>query len=277
MLTLPILMYHSVAADVDERYRTWSVTPERFSEHMQALAKNGYAVLGVSTALERLDAGTPLPDKTAILTFDDGLKDFLENAFPVLDRHGFEATLYVVAGLIAGHSKWLTPLGEGGRAMLQADEIRHLHTKGIEIGAHSLSHPEMDILDSAACERELRDSRSILEEITGGKVKAFAYPHGYASAATRRLTRDAGFSSAVRVRHALSHTSENRFGLSRLIVTQDYDQAGLISLLEGKGIPTAPPQDRIAGTCWRLVRRIRNRLTPPLASDGPYQPAGGPI
>ncbi|MEM9635021.1 MAG: polysaccharide deacetylase family protein [Pseudomonadota bacterium] len=277
MHALPILMYHSVATDVDERYRTWSVTPERFSEHMQALADNGYAVLGISTALNRLDTGLPLPENVAILTFDDGLRDFLENAFPILNRHGFEATLYVVAGLISNNSSWLAPLGEGERPMLRPDEIKSLHANGIEIGAHSLSHPELDILDSAACERELRGSKSVLEEITGSKVEAFAYPHGYASPTTRQMAREAGFSSAVRVRHALSHTSENRFGLSRLIVTQDYDQAGLISLLKGKGIPTAPPQDRFAGTCWRLVRRIRNRLAPPLASDGPYQPAGGPI
>ncbi|MES0880873.1 polysaccharide deacetylase family protein [Roseibium sp. SCP14] len=277
MRTLPILMYHSVAGGVDERYKTWCVTPARFSQHMCALADNGYTVLGVSAALNKLDAGVSLPENAVVLTFDDGLRDFLDEAFPVLDRHGFQATLYVVAGLIGSRSKWLRPLGEGEREMLRAEEIRHLHECGIEIGAHSLSHPELDILDIASCEREIRGSRHLLEEITGSQVKAFAYPHGYASATTRRLTREAGFTSAVRVRHALSHTSENRFGLSRLIITQDYDQTGLIALLNSKTIPTAPPQDRLAGTCWRLVRRIRNRLMPPLVSDGPYQPARGPI
>ena len=277
MRTIPILMYHSVADQVDTRYRTWAVTPSRFASHMAALADNGYSAFGISTILSRLDAGVPLPDKFVALTFDDGLQDFLIGAFPVLEEHRFQATLYVVAGRVASSSSWLATLGEGDRPMLRVEEIRDLHFNGIEIGAHSLTHPELDLLGKKACEREIRDSRLVLEDMIGARVSSFAYPHGYASPTTRHLVGEAGYESAVRVRHALSHETENRYGLSRLIVTQKHDPEGLIALLQGKGIPTAPPQDRLAGTCWRIARRIRNRLKPPLTGDGPYMPAGGRI
>ncbi|MEP2706530.1 MAG: polysaccharide deacetylase family protein [Roseibium sp.] len=262
MQPIPILMYHSVSDQIDERYRKWAVTPARFSSHMKILSDQGYSVLGVSAVASKLEDGLPLPEKLAVLTFDDGLQDFLTGAFPILEQYRFQATLFVVAGRINETSRWLAPLGEGERPMLRAEEIRVLHSRGIEIGAHSLTHPELDLLEKHECENEIRGSRLMLEQILGADVRTFAYPHGYATAATRRIVQEAGFQSAVRVCHALSDASEDRFGLSRLIVTQDCDPVELISLVEGKGIQVAPPQDRFQKMCWRLARRIRNKLLP---------------
>lgn len=257
MHPIPILMYHSVADRVDDRYRTWAVTQDRFASHMRALADHGYTALGVSAVIGRRLAGQPLPEKLVVLTFDDGLQDFLTGAFPSLDKYGFRATLYVVAGRVNGTSGWLAPLGEGDRPMLRSEELAELHENGIEIGAHSLTHPELDLLDRISCANEIQASRLVLEDMIGDRVISFAYPHGYASGTTRRLVQEAGFQSAVRVRHALSDISENRFGLSRLIVTQDFDETSLLALVQGKGVRVAPSQERLAGICWRMARRLR--------------------
>jgi len=275
MHPVPILMYHSVSDHADTRYRTWAVTTNRFAAHMAMLADNGYAAFGVSTAVGRLLAGLPLPEKFVVLTFDDGLQDFLSGAVPVLDKHGFEATLYVVAGAVDGTSEWLAPLGEGARPMLRAEELAALHANGIEIGAHSFTHPELDLLDRISCANEIRASRLALENMIGAQVRSFAYPFGYASRTTRSLVQEAGFQSAVRVRHALSDVSENRFGLSRLIIRHDVDEAGLMALVQGRGVPVAPSLDRFSGTCWRIARRMRKRLGNAPGPVAGHSTAGG--
>lgn len=254
---VPILMYHSVGRRKNPAYDRWCVSPERFHEQMSALANGGYEVLTTGDYVARRQSGAPFPERFAVLTFDDGLQDFLTGAFPILDAFGFPATLYVVAGRIGSSSVWLGPLGEGERPMLDADQLRHLAQSGIEIGGHSMTHPELDALSLADARAEITESRRVLEDILGSPVVSFAYPHGYNSRITRRIVAEAGYRSAVRVRHALSLRGENRFGMSRLIITEDLDSGRFMQLLEGPGAPVAPAQDRLAGDLWRMWRRMR--------------------
>lgn len=257
MQPVSILAYHSIADLTNKRYDRWCVSPQRFSQHMSVLADRNYTVLTTSGLVDCLQAGTPLPVRCAVLTFDDGLQDFLTGAVPILNLFGFPATLYVVAGLIGQTSRWLAPLGEGDRPMLQASELREVAASGIEIGGHSMTHPELDVLDRKTAFDEIQKSRLALEDVIGAPVRSFAYPHGYASRTTRRLTRDAGYSSAVRVRHALSEVSENVFGLTRLVITDDLDKDRFTALLDGHDVPIAPSQDRIIADIWRFTRKLR--------------------
>lgn len=250
-------MYHSVSDEADERYSRWCVSPHRFEQHMSVLAEDGYQVLTAGDLANRLAEKRALPDRLVALTFDDGLQDFQTGAMPILEKFGFPATLYVVAGQVGRTSSWLAPLGEGERPMLQASELASLVASGIEIGGHSMSHPELDVLDRNSAMQEIRTSRIVLEEILGTPVRSFAYPHGYASQTTRALARDAGYSSAVRVRHALSAPGEDLFGLSRLIITEEFDPEGLRAVLAGQGVPIAPKQQTLASLGWRMVRRVR--------------------
>jgi peptidoglycan/xylan/chitin deacetylase (PgdA/CDA1 family) len=253
-------MYHSVDGACDPRYARWCVSPATFRRHMAHLADGGYTVLTIGDIVDRIERGIALPERAVGLTFDDGLEDFATGAMPILREFSFPATLFVVAGLIGRTSEWLAPLGEGRRPMLTADAIRGLADEGIEIGGHSLSHPQLDVLSAAAAADEIVGSRQRLETVIGGPVRSFAYPHGFASRTTRRLAQLAGYRSAVRVRHALSSTDENRYGLSRLIITEAHDDAGFADCLAGRGLSLAPPADRLASDCFRFVRRIQYRL-----------------
>lgn len=257
MRPVPILMYHSVAELTNPAYDRWCVSVPRFQEQMSILDRNRYAVLTTGDYVNRLGAGAALPEKFVVVTFDDGLRDFKTGAFPILQRFGFPATLYVVAGRVGLSSKWLAPEGEGRRRMLTSDEVRFLHRSGIEIGSHTMTHPELDILDHRAAQGEIHGSRRVLEEIIGAPVSSFAYPHGYNSAETRRIVEMAAYRSAVRVRHAHSAPEECRFGLSRLIVTDDLEEERFLALIERPGRLVAPPQDRLIGRLWRSARRLR--------------------
>jgi peptidoglycan/xylan/chitin deacetylase (PgdA/CDA1 family) len=175
---------------------------------------------------------------------------------PILEHFGYKATLFVVAGRVGQTADWLGPLGEGQRPMLDWPALRDLASRGIEIGAHTMSHPQLDILPPALAKQEITDSKALLERELAHPVSAFAYPHGYANPTIRALVAAAGFHTACRVRHALSATSENRFALSRIIMTEDIDDAALATLLAGHGLPVAPPVDRLVSSGWRWVRRL---------------------
>lgn len=257
MHPVPILMYHSIAKPKNPAYDRWCVSTQRFHAHMSALAANGYSVLTTGDYVDHLGSGAALPDRFVVLTFDDGLQDFITGALPVLGMFGFPATLYVVAGRIGLTSRWLAALGEGQRRMLTATELRLLARSGIEIGSHTMTHPELDILDPARAMAEIGESRRVLEDILGAPVRSFAYPHGYNSQRTREIVERAGYRSAVRVRHAHSEWNECRFGLSRLIITEDLEPDQFMALIAGPDPLVAPPQDRWIADLWRSTRRLR--------------------
>lgn len=234
---------------------------------MSILAEGGFVAVSIGNLVQRLESDLPLPDRCVAVTFDDGLKDFQTGALPILNQFGFAATLYVVAGLLGKTSRWLTSLGEGSRPMLQASDLQELIDAGIEIGAHSMTHPELDILDRHTASEEIRTSRLVLEDATSSPVCSFAYPHGYASPTTRALVREAGFRSAVRVRHALSSPNEDLFGLSRLIVTQQLSGPDLLGLIDGEGAKPPASQHQKKADIWRVVRRFRRLHRGVLAGD----------
>jgi peptidoglycan/xylan/chitin deacetylase (PgdA/CDA1 family) len=252
--TIPILMYHSIDSQSTAGFRRWTMPPTVFAQHMDWLAEVRYRPITVSTMASALAASQPLPPRCIVITFDDGLHDFITGAMPILQRHGFPATLYVVTGYIGRVSRWLRTVGEGGRPMLSWSDLRTISECGIECGAHTHSHPQLDIMPRDRALAEIQRSKLCLEDCLGREVKTFAYPYGYASRTTRRLVQQAGFTSACRVRHALSSTAEDRFALSRIMVTHDIGVHDLRSLLFGRRLPIAPPPDRLVATGWRLAR-----------------------
>jgi peptidoglycan/xylan/chitin deacetylase (PgdA/CDA1 family) len=252
---VPILMYHSVGETGAEAYRRWVIPSDIFAEHMRLLSEQGFEPLAVSTLVSLVTAGSPLPSKPVVITFDDGLQDFLSGALPTLVRYQFPATLFVVTGYVGGTSEWLRSVGESRRPMLTWDEIRQISALGIECGAHSHSHPQLDVLSPSAAFHEMHTSKCLLEDKLGQPVLAFAYPYGYSNAATRRLAREIGFTSACRVRHALSSSEEDRFALSRITMTRNLSEDDILRMLDG-GLPVAPPIDRAATVGWRIARQF---------------------
>lgn len=260
MSAIPILMYHSVDTDCAPNYRRWMISPDRFRRQMAAISEWGYEALTMSALADSLTTKRPLPEKAVVITFDDGFHDFLDGALPILEEFGLAATLFVVAGHVGGRAPWLNTLGEGDREMLGWGDLAELPERGIEIGAHTLTHPQLDILSEEMAESEIRDSKKLLEDRLGFDVRSFAYPHGYAKRSTRAIVKDAGFSSACSVRHAISSTDENIYGLSRIIVTENYGDDELRANLQGKNLPVAPEINELAVQSWRLARRLQRTV-----------------
>ncbi len=139
---VPILTYHSVSDDPPEPIRRWSVTPARLRAHLTALRHTGFTGLTVTGLLACYRGERALPERPVVLTFDDGYEDFLLEALPVLADAGFPSTLYASSGLLRDER---SAADRPGR-MLDWRQLGEVAGAGVEIGAHSHTHRELDIL-----------------------------------------------------------------------------------------------------------------------------------
>jgi peptidoglycan/xylan/chitin deacetylase (PgdA/CDA1 family) len=252
---IPVLMYHSVAEQVAPGFRRWSVRPDLFSAHLDYLRDHHYTPIKVTGLVAAMTTGgRGLPEQPVGITFDDGLADFYAGAWPILRRHGFPATLYIVTGYVGATSRWLQADGEGARPMMSWSQVSEVCASGIECGAHSHSHPQLDTLALAAARDEIVHSKKVLEDALGRPVPSFAYPHGYHSPAVRRLVKEAGYSSACGVKHAMSALNDDPYALARIIVSNDIDIDSFGRLVEGEGLSVAP-RERLQTKVWRWYRR----------------------
>jgi len=258
--SVPVLLYHSVAAGAPPEQRGWVTPPEVFAEHMAFLADRGYHTLTVSEYAALLNAPvTTAPPSTVVITFDDGFADFTEHAVPALTRYRLRATMYVVTGCVGGTSSWLESIGEDQRPMLGWSDLTDLAWMGFEIGAHTHSHPQLDIIGRGAAWDEVRRSRGVLEDRLSRPVRSFAYPFGFHGARIRALVERAGFTSACAVKDAISGPGDDPLAIARVIVPGDADVATLADLLEGRGRPQAWRGERASTKAFRVARRSAAR------------------
>ncbi len=210
----PVLMFHSVSAPEEIRLRSHIISPEKFRRFIERMKTTGYESAGLTEWNERAAAG-----RRVILTFDDAYKDFLQNAFPVLDRLGFKAIVFVVVDRIGKTNDWDEARGFPKRHLLSAAEIRELHRCGIQFGSHTLTHAWLTNLPDRELDREVRDSRSKLEDLLGAEVSCFAYPWGIADMRVRAAVARAGYKAAVTAAEGLNW-SDDPLCLKRINVAE---------------------------------------------------------
>jgi peptidoglycan/xylan/chitin deacetylase (PgdA/CDA1 family) len=258
MTPIPVLLYHSVDTRIRPEYRRWCVPTSVFDEHLDVIAAGGYTCLTVSELADHLRLGT-LPSKPLVISFDDGRLDFVDNALPALERHRMPATIYVVSGHIGATSSWLPFPAERNEPMMDWADLRSLSAAGVECGAHSHTHPELDTLSRADARSEIERSRRVLEDGLGAAVRSFAYPFGYHSASVLQATIGAGFESACAVKNRWSSDVDDPFAISRLIVE------GTCTAEELNTLISTPPNSidqrpALLGVGWRCVRRARRLI-----------------
>jgi peptidoglycan/xylan/chitin deacetylase (PgdA/CDA1 family) len=233
---VPVLLYHSV-------------TPAAFSAHAAAVAASGRSPLTVTELADALSRRRPLPARPVAITFDDGYADTLD-ATEVLLGLGLRATIYVTAGEV------------GERDRLTASQLAELaRTPGVEIGAHSVTHPRLDELDEAQLAEEVTASRHRIESMTGRAVRSFAYPHGAYDRRVRRAVVSDGYWSAAAVKNALSHDGDDPFAIARWTVDPGTSSVRIASVLDGVGVQRAWSHERLRTRAYRTARRSRRRLT----------------
>jgi peptidoglycan/xylan/chitin deacetylase (PgdA/CDA1 family) len=251
--TLPALMYHSVSA-VGGPLRDLAVPPRRLAEQLAVLTAAGYRLVGLTEALDLLDAGST--ERLVAVTFDDGYRNFLTDGVPALAAAGAGATLYASVGHLGDGADWLGRWSTDFGRMLTWDELAEVAAAGVEIGNHSLIHHPLDVLPLAQLRDEVTRGKDELEQRLGRTVRSFAYPHGYNGRRVRRVVVAAGHDNATEVGRRLHTPRERRFAVPRLQPTPDHTGEDLLALVGGAGPRLLPQLKRLAQPAWRTARRI---------------------
>jgi len=216
----------------------------------------GFTCLGVSELIDAVDKAA-LPPRPIAITFDDGRADFAMHAAPLLQQRSMPATIYLVTGCLDGTSSWMPMEAERDKPMMSWSEVESLSAMGVECGAHTVTHPQLDLIDVEQARREVEQSRLDLEQRLGAPVRSFAYPHGFFSRPVRELVVAAGFDSACAVRDAWSHVGEDRYRLSRLLVNGTTSADDLWTRLVSA--PDRPAGQRVARQVGhRFIRRAQH-------------------
>ena len=214
-MKLAILMYHRVEEiPHDAMYPTNFVRPAQLKEQLAALTDWGYSSVTFADWLAYRDGETTLPQRPVILTFDDGYRSVIDNAWPLLRAQGFHATTFLVTGQLGGTNAW--DPRERQTPLLSGDEVLALHRDGMSFGSHTRTHRPLTRLPASAVEEELDGSRRDLVELLGGPPLTLAYPFNNQDRAVRRAAGRAGYAAAVRGTGRMNWRRTNALALRRI-------------------------------------------------------------
>ena len=253
---VPILMYHEIAGRQDTASRL-AVPPGSFAAQLRHLHEAGFTALTVSGLASAL-AGAPvqMPTRPVVITFDDGFADFHREALPLLRRYGFTATVFVTTGWIADAG----PHAAGRRPgrMLSWNQIREAAAAGVEIGAHSHQHPQLDQIAPSRLRDELTTSKELLEDGLGLAVPSLAYPFGYSNARVRQAARDIGYTHACAVGNVMASPGHDSLALPRLTIRRSTRPTTFDCIVRGRTETMIFLKDRSLTKGYALVRRTRS-------------------
>ena len=232
---IPILMYHAVREGSSDRrpYYETNVSPHVFASQIRQLRNEGFRAVSLEEALQALGDGN-CGKKLVVITFDDGYRDFYENAFPILSECQFTATVFLMTAFVddrAGTFK--------GKQCLTWQQVRELHAQGISFGSHTVTHPQLKLLEMDRVEEELASSKKMVEDQLGIAIRSFSYPYAFpeTSHEFKRQLRDMlvkhGYENGVTTILGTANPRCDPFFLPRLPVNNWDDPRFFQAKLEG--------------------------------------------
>ncbi len=205
---VPVLYYHSVKESADNEV---TITSEMLKMQLKYIKDQGYVTLTLRELKEYLLDNTPIPQKSIVITFDDGYMDNYYNAFPILKDLNIRATIFCITSNL------------DGSYYLSNDAINEMSTYGIDIQSHTVNHPNLDKMTYDEQFYELKESKKTLESITGKEVDSIAYPFGDLNDDSIKAAKDAGYTLGFTTRRGLSDRDDNPLKLDRIYISSKYD------------------------------------------------------
>lgn len=238
-----ILLYHKIGKYSEtSRFPGLYVTEDNFDRQIKYLKNKGYNFITLSE-LKALydyfysDTAKDKPDITGIkagnilngslkfvaLTFDDGSKSLYAKGLGVMSDNNVRGTVFMVSGLIGGMNEWDIKNGEQADEMLNLDELKTMVDYGIEIGAHTVTHPHLTEISADESFSEMKSSKSELEKLLKTDINFFAYPYGDYNEEVKELAKKAGFSGACITRTGIVKNNSDFFALKRVAIRHNTD------------------------------------------------------
>jgi len=198
---VPVLNYHKV----DYQSIALSIAPKEFEEQMEFLYNNGYHTISPDQLVANLQQGEPLPDKPILITFDDGYLDNYINAYPIMKKYGFTATIFIVTSLVGRDERFMT-----------WDQVSEMQQNGFVFGSHTVNHLPLTKLNADQVRYELNESRREIARRIGYEPRYFAYPTGAYNFQIAELVRESGYRAAFTIRYGQVGSDSNLYALERI-------------------------------------------------------------
>ncbi len=190
-----VLAYHAVGecSWADDRNSLF-VSPEAFAEQMADLARTRRVV----ALADALDESVPPGKPVVAITFDDGYRSVLEHALPVLERHGFPATMFVPTAYIGDENRWDEPC-PCPLDIMTADELRDAESRGLSIEAHGHAHTNLTEADESTAAADIAQSLGVLRDLLGREPRFLAFPFSHGSAEAQAAASGLGLEAAFSI------------------------------------------------------------------------------
>lgn len=198
-----VLNYHKI----DNMNISLSVLPEDFDEQMKYLYEHGYHTITPDELYDSLEGTGTLPDNPVLITFDDGYRDNYDNAYPILQKYDFKATVFVVTSFLGKYPNYMT-----------WDQAREMDANGISIESHTVDHKSMTDLTDDQLRTELVNSKKKAEQELGHPVDYMAYPTGTYNLHIAQLVKEAGYKAAFTIKYGNVDKASNIYALERVPV-----------------------------------------------------------
>jgi len=206
--SIPVLYYHSIDYEKGNELR---IPKEKFREQMKYLKDTGYTTLTLNELYNFLAYNKPVPDKSVVITFDDGYKDNYENAFPILKEFGFRATVFMITSSINNDKNFLT-----------SSQLKQMDSYGIDIESHTVNHNKLDGLTCDKQIQTLKDSKEFLEKLLNKKIKYIAYPYGKWNENAIKALKTEGYSMSFTTVGGWANKDQGIYTLRRVYVSERY-------------------------------------------------------
>jgi poly-beta-1,6-N-acetyl-D-glucosamine N-deacetylase len=210
-IEMPILVYHKIdpaplPATATPMDRLMTVTPDELEQQLKYLKDGGYHAVSFDALADFLEHGKPLPERPAILSFDDGWGSQFTYALPLLQKYGFPATFFIVTNFVDMQN------------FLSTAQLKALLAAGMTVGSHTRSHAALpSIADQAKLADEIVGSKAWLEAQLGVKIDTFAYPFGAYTPAIAAMVKAAGYRTARTANGGAHYTPDDLETLSAVL------------------------------------------------------------
>lgn len=224
---IAILMYHKIgiASRGTSLKKLW-INPEKFDKQMAYLSRHKYNVITLKELFDNLLDKKSVPEKTVVITFDDGYKNNYSKAFPILKKYNLKATIFLNVAYVGGKSEWEDSRAEPPQSILSWDEILEMLEYGIDFGSHTLTHANLLYCkdEPKRLDHEINQSKKILEDKLHWPVVSFAYPYGEGTndKKIKEALKKAGYKIACGIKQGkVSVPVKDMFNLKRLLIRGD--------------------------------------------------------
>ncbi|WP_294405068.1 polysaccharide deacetylase family protein [uncultured Clostridium sp.] len=205
---VPVLYYHSVNKNAENEV---TISPEMLEKQLDYINDNEYITITINELYDHLINNQPIPEKSIVITFDDGYMNNYTEAFPLLKERDMKATIFCVGNSL------------DGSYYLSKDAIKEMSDYGIDIESHTVNHMHLDTLNYDEQLSEMKNSKDILENITGKNVTAIAYPFGDFNDDSIKAAKEAGYKLAFTTHLGLSDRKDDIYALDRIYISSNYD------------------------------------------------------